>query len=256
VLKKKVLSIFVLPFVFSISGNVFGQKTPLKRKNPHTLKELQTPSSPSYVPIPYPESDEDIILDLKYTLKYLRIKDLDLRHKHEDEVLSKFYNSDPSIVVGDIYKVANRAIYSPDDYFIIITLKDLEGYELAHISLFASGIFGGLSKIPEFNKRTARSSKNQDEAIKEVSAFIDSSMIKKMERIYMSNMLTPDPQSPAWEIETIDNLKYYLDFKGRIYKLAHEVEGKDRMGYRIDLNKQLMVYDSLYDRYLVLDLLN
>jgi hypothetical protein len=251
---KRAFFILFLYLVLAISGNVFGQKTPLKRKNPHTLKELQTPSSPSYVPLPYPESDEDIILDLKYALKYLRIKGNDF--KREDEVLSKFYNSDPSIVVGDIYRVANRAIYSPDDYFIVITLKDLEGYERARISLLASGIFGGLSRISELSKRTARSSKNQDEATKEVSAFIDSSMIKKMERIYMSNMLAPVLQSPTWEIETIDNLRYYLDFNGRIYKLVYEVESKDRMQYKIDLNKQLMVYDSLYDQYLVLDILN
>jgi len=40
-----------------------------KRRPPVPLEELQNPKSPSYVPIPYPQTREEIIEDLKYLIK-------------------------------------------------------------------------------------------------------------------------------------------------------------------------------------------
>ena len=260
--KKSVLFIVLAISFFGVSEGA------AERKKPTPLKELQDPKSPSYVPCPYPKTRNEIIADLKYAIKLRFSPSIHIENGRfvgdyssaRDKILLELLKTDPAIHVAEIDKIANRTSDFPDEYFLLIIIKDKEGQLIARLALNANGSdFGGQTAPPGGFLKPLKS---KAEALKYFSAFTNISEVKKMERIFTASYLAAYPFLPAWEFVALDNSKYYLDVNSSIYKLKKEMNGKrgeflypGSGKYKAKKN-EMIVYDSLNDKTLFLKKIN
>jgi hypothetical protein len=247
---KKIFLLVLTISIFAFPGNA------LERKKPLPLKELQNPKGPSYVPIPYPKTQDEIIADLKYAIKLHHEPRIGEKINESDKILLKLLEKNSGVSIAEIEKVMNRTNICPDEFLYFIALKDNDGNEVARLSLEASGLYSGgvaASKKIKFKE----SFRIKKEISRGLSTFINPSEVKKMERIFMANNLAPYPFSPTWEIVTKDNSIYYLDYNNYFYKLRNEIRDVKSKGLAIkqytSSKDERVVYDSLNDKMLFLD---
>jgi len=256
------LFILLIILIFYASGNA------AERKKPTSLNELQDPKSPFYVPCPYPKTRNEIIEDLKYAIKLRFSPSIHMENGRfvgdyssaRDKILLELLKTDSAIHVAEIDKIANRTSDFPDEYFLLIIIRNKEGQVMARRALNANGSDSGGQTAPPDGFLKSRKSKA--EALKYFSAVTNISEVKKMERIFTLSNLAPYPFAPAWEFVALDNSKYYLDFNYRIYQLKKEMNGKqskflypDSGKYKAGKN-EMVIYDSLNEKTLFLKKLN
>jgi len=250
VLKKLFLFILVI-FILTVSGNASERKKPL------SLKELQDPKSPSYVPYPYPKTRNEIIEDLKYAINLNRRPLDDNKSSYGQKKLLNFLELNSDLIVAEIDKVENRRdSFVVNEYYYYIAIKDKKnGKEVIHTALADNGLYVGAAFAPE--KEIHGPFKNKAEALKGFSAFTNISDIKAIKRICMSSPIAPDPFLPGWELIVVDNLKYYMDPNNNIYKLRRVVNWEPSKDfnpedkYTIHKN-EIIVRDSLNKKLLFL----
>jgi hypothetical protein len=239
-----------------------------ERKKPTPLKELQDPQSPFYVPCPYPKTRNEIIEDLKYAIKLRFSPSIHIENGRfvgdysnaKNKILLELLKTDSAIHVDEVERIANRTSDFPDEYFLLITLKNKEGQLIARLALNANGWDSGGQTAPPGG--FLKPLKSKAEALKDFSAVTDISEIKKMERIFTASYLAMYPFLPAWEFIALDNSKYYLDVNNRIYRLKKVMNGKrgeflypGSGKYKAKIN-EMIVYDSLNDKTLFLKKIN
>ena len=223
----KVMKYFVILMLIScLFQFTFGEK----RAKPLPMKELTDPSSPSYVPIPYPKNRKEIIVDLKYALNKL-FGDKDGTHFYGKvpkirEILVQLAESNSPFKIGEIIKVKNRAHGMPNDYTWLILIIDKNGEIAARISMRATGLFGGArptGKAAKYFKTKYPNSrigphilKTDDDVIVHLSEalgrHVEKNEIKKMERVAFQSTLG-DLYVPMFEIEMSNGKIYYYSTK-------------------------------------------
>ena len=261
-LKKSVLFIILAILFFSVSVNA------AERKKPTPLKELQDPKSPFYVPCPYPKTRNEIIEDLKYAIKSRFSPAIHIENGRfvgdyssaRDKILLELLKTDSAIHVAEIDKIANRTSDFPDEYFLLIIIRNKEGQVMARRALNANGSDSGGQTAPPDG--FLKPLKSKAEALKYFSAFTNISAVKKLERIFMASNLAAYPFLPTWEFVALDNSKYYLNVNSSIYKLQREMNGKQSKflyptsgGYKAKKG-EMVVYDSLNEKTLFLKKIN
>jgi len=249
---KKILLFVLAISVFSVSGNA------LERKKPLPLKELQNPNGPSYVPIPYPKTRNEIIKDLKYAIN-LHHGPIDGNNlSYGDRKILKLLKVNSDIKVAEIEKVKNRVAEFSEEYFLLIMIKDKKGNEVARIALGDNGLYVGANIAPQ--KGFSKPLKNKVEALKDFSTFTNIFEKIKIERVFIaSHQISPYPFAPTWELVTPDNSKYYLGINYSIYKLRKVMDWNQgesfspAHGEYIFFKDEIIVRDSLNDKLLFLD---
>lgn len=94
-----------------------------KKEPPIPLEELKNPKSPSYVPIPYPQTREKIIKDVEYYIKRnLKLTRVGIpSYVNEgsdiDKIGLKLLEKDSGYFIGRIVKVYNKTNQRPGYYF-------------------------------------------------------------------------------------------------------------------------------------------
>ena len=260
--KKSVLIIILAISFLGASGSA------AERKKPISLKELQDPRSPFYVPCPYPKTRNEIIEDLKYAIKLRFSPSIHIENGRfvsdyssaGDKILLELLKKDSAIHVAEIDKITNRTSDFPDEYFLLIIIKNKEGHVIARRALLANGLnFGGQTAPPDAFLKPLKS---KAEALKYFSSFTNISKVKKMERICMASKLAAYPFAPTWEFVALDNSKYYLDVNNSIYRLKKVMNGKQcdflypGSGKSKAIKNEMIVYDSLNEKTMFLKKIN
>jgi hypothetical protein len=108
-LMKKYVILFIIINLFLLSNAIAENRTRI-----YSMKDLTDPSSPSYVPYPYPQNRNEIIADLKYAIHKL----FDQTHEGKqeiilgpppigNEIMLNLLEKKPIYKIGRIVKVKN-----------------------------------------------------------------------------------------------------------------------------------------------------
>ena len=247
-----------------------------KRVKQKPMKEFTDPSSPSYVPYPYPKNREEIIEDLKYAINKLFVDKegtyLEGKVPEIKELLVQLVDENTIYKIGDIIKVKNRNHRMADDYTLLILIMNPKGEIEARVSLLANGLMagGGLTKYgakysnekyPN-SRRGPQYMKTDDDAIKRLSEDLGKSVkkseIKKIERIAFQSILG-NLHNPMFEIKMTSGEKYYYSVKtDEVYEIE-EIKHweKNKRGSRLAPwqlvpQEKKYVTDSIKEEILVL----
>lgn len=260
-LKKLILLLFI-----SVSFIFFSHAE--KRKPPIPLEELQNPKSPSYVPIPYPKTREEIITDLKYSVDKLFFHNTKIckacANKFQAEILSKFLNDNHDVIVSKIIKVKNFWYSSPYKYSFTVELINKKDEPLARLCLNSFGLFVGVTFSTEKDtKYRIKRLKSKEEIYKVFSKLNIISLqkrdIKKIEAVVYPHPRISNLTRPAYEIVTNDGQVFYLTERNEIFKLKcitkltqQDIKTKSYIkSVRQSLVKSnTLVYDSINDQLL------
>jgi hypothetical protein len=202
-----------------------------KRVKPKPMKEFTDPSSPSYVPYPYPKNREEIIEDLKYAVKKLFIDKkgtyLDGKVPEIRQLLVKIVEKNSIYKIGEIIKVKNRNHRMADDYTWLILIKNPKGEIEARVSLLANGLMagGGLTKHgAKFHKEKYPNSHwdpqhlmKDEDVVKRLSEDMGKTVgtheIKKIERVGFQSSRLGSIYLPMFEIKMSSGGKYFYSVK-------------------------------------------
>ncbi len=198
------------------------------------MEQLTNPKSPSYVPIPYPKTDEEVIEDVKYIIKKMAPKNIQTvkagteAHPRE-EIMNELLKKNSKYKYGRVIKVKTRSRIFRHKYAFLIEIIDEKKFVRAVVCLEASGLWqgSGFSKYPQEPIKT----------INEVRDYISSgfgdhlskSEILKIEMVLYYFSRFSKYTRPAWEIETSKG-SYLLSCKLNLYKY------KEKMSIRMLLN--------------------
>ena len=137
---KKLLSLIVLISLLSINSQAE------KKQPPIPMAELQNPKGPSYVPIPYPQTREEIIIDLKYAIKEIYLPEKGHRSYvntgSSREILLKLLEEESGLHIGKIVPASNKTFLRAEKYYIMDIL-DPSGIVVARVGLEDSGLYAG-----------------------------------------------------------------------------------------------------------------
>ncbi|MCP4152608.1 MAG: hypothetical protein GY757_33035 [bacterium] len=207
-----------------------------------TLNDLTNPSSPSYVPYPFPETRTEIIANLKFYLKrsYAYENQLGNNDQEENDLLFQLTKKNSNVIIEDVVKVTNRIPGYPAGYSYLVIINDTGNNFIARVSMRACGlIIGGTTpslKNPGFEL------KSNEKVVKRLAKYnktasLDTN-IKGVERVAYDITFAP-PHRPIYEITMADESIYYVDYHNRIYKKTSEnkVEGDKISFYKAELRK-------------------
>jgi hypothetical protein len=236
-----------------------------KRKNPKSMKALTDPSSPSYVPIPYPKTREEIMTDLKYAFSKTHAP---IEGTYSDEsqappsqkVVMNLLEDKPIYKI-DIIKVKNRNAKIPFDYKWLIIVINEDSTIAARIVMSAEGLWCGT-----FTPQTERAKQliTENDVIGELSSSLEKAVtkkdIKRIKRIsfYASHVATPF--HPAWEVELKDGSVYYYSYtKKGVLRIKDTIPWKkDEKGRRSDWQQlvfhwEIFAFDSIDDQIVIFE---
>lgn len=247
-----------------------------KRVKPKPIKELTEPSSPSYVPLPYPKKRNEIIEDLKYAIKKLFV-DKQGTYVAGDtpeikKLLIKLTEEKSVYKFGKIIKVKNRSHLKAHDYSWLILIIGESGDIAARISLTAEGLFSCAAatknaavelraKYPN-SRRGPQFIINEQEVINHLSKSINKNIekdeIKKMERVAFQSTLG-SLLSPMWEIKMSNGKVYYYSvIRDTVYDIEKRISWKkNKNGFRQSSREFVpdnsdFITDTVNDEILVL----
>ena len=273
---KIVKYVTVLILVFGFSQAAVAEK----RVKPMPMKEFTNPSSPSYVPYPYPKKRVEIIEDLKYAINRLfadnEENNGETKTPEIKKILLLLLDENPAYKVGKINKVKNRSHRIAHDYTWLITIEDESGQIVARVAMTAPGLFaiaGATTHGAELFKSAAPSLRRGPHFLKtgqDVLNRLSSSMdrpvskneIKQMDRVAFQSKLG-SLLTPMWEVKMLDGNTYYYSVKrDMVYEITEKIHwGKDKNGRRkairsLALQTHDFVPDTVNDEILVLKKVN
>ena len=231
-----------------------------KRRPPVPLEELQNPKSPSYVPIPYPQTREEIIEDLKYLIKKFYVPRKGLKFVGENfcsKIFPKLLKKESGYFIGKIVTAINKTHSSSKKYFVIEIFNNSNNV-VARVSLKDSGLFAGAGFGSEKIRITPLKSK------KEIKEFLLSQPELKLtdaeivsieyERVWARGC---HPVYPFIKIKTTTKT-LYIDSKNKIYEVKNmEKHYSPISRFSIDrtiINKySLIITDTINDEILFLN---
>jgi hypothetical protein len=247
-----------------------------KRVKQKPMKELTEPSSPSYVPFPYPKKRNEIVEDLKYAINILFV-DKQGTYAAGDtpeikKILTQLSGEKSGYKVGNIIKVKNRSHRKAHDYSWLILIMGTNGDIEARVSITAEGLFSCAAATKNAAVRLREKYPNsrrgpqflitEQEVIHHLSEVIGRNIemdeIKKMERVAFQSKLGY-LLAPMWEIKTsMGKIYYYSVIKDTVYDIEKRITWKkNKNGFRRSLRelvpeKNDFVTDTVNDEILVL----
>jgi hypothetical protein len=186
-----------------------------KRANPIDMKSLTSPSSPSFVPHPYPKNRKEIIADLLYAIKRLYgTEDGHYFAGKRPQVIDIFLNlldDSPNYKTGKILKVKNRHHGFSDNYYWIVLIEDNTGNNVAQILLRSDGLFIGSGEVfPQQHKGFILSEKEILSIISQsIGQPVNEKLLKRMELLGFGPGTIGSFFTPAWEVELKNGLRFY-----------------------------------------------
>lgn len=211
---KKVLWLCVASVVFL---------TPLageKRQEAVPLSELKNSRGPSYMPLPYPKTRQEIIADFEYYIK--------MRHSPDSRIVTygdpgsgaiifpKLLQKDSGYTIGKIFRVKSRTHYRAAEY-LVFDIFDPAGDVAARVALEDTGLFCGA------NFSSAGFKKDPLMSVDEFKKFLGSQKIpglkpSEIESIEYECFIFSSPENPILNVKTPRG-NFYMDCKGYIYTL-------------------------------------
>jgi hypothetical protein len=222
--------VLVTFFLFAFSILIF-----LTERVPKVpMEQLTNPNSPSYVPIPYPKTDEEVIEDVKYIIKEMAPKNVQTVkigtevHPRE-EIMNELLKKNSKYKYGRVIKVKTRSCIFQHEYAFLIEIIDEKKFVRGVVCLETSGLWAGSG----FSKHPLEPIKTVNEVRDYISSrfgdHLRKSEILKIEMVVYYLSLFSNYNSPAWEIETTKG-SYLLSCKLDLYKY------KEKMSIRMLLN--------------------
>ncbi|MCK4764807.1 MAG: hypothetical protein KAW12_21595 [Candidatus Aminicenantes bacterium] len=233
---KKLLLLIVVVFTLSL----FLQAE--KKDPPIPLAELQNPKSPSYVPIPYPKTREEIITDVKYMIEKFYVTREGMRSYGEPNrgltLFPKLLGNNPELYVGKIVPVTSKTTSRAKRYFVM-DIHDRSGTVVARMCFEDSGIWAAsgfatgrfpmspLMSIEDVKKRFAEHSNPELAGL-------------KVESIEYERYIAHSAVNPVLRINTLNEV-FYMDIKYNVYRIQkkekfsslRELDFKHSRVYRI-----------------------
>jgi hypothetical protein len=192
-----------------------------------TMEDLTNPSSPSYVPNPFPKTRAEIIENLKYHIsKQFSNNSWEISLTDYINLLPELIKEKPGAVIGDIVKVKNRISWNPYPYSYLIFISDLKGKYTARVAMKANGLL--LGGIDPSETDPGVKLKKFDKVIEKMSHHFRKQDVKTIERVAYGPVFA-DVTSPIYEITLYDGTVFYHDYRGKPYKKTKEIEFKGDM---------------------------
>ncbi len=243
---------------------VFQLSYPEQRKFRLSLEDLTDPSSPSYVPCPYPKNNAEVIKDLKYAIKILFSSTENLVLLSPDysrDILMNLLENKPDYKIYSISKVKSFSIHNGSGYDWLVTVVRKDGTEAAHVVLEDNGLWAGTHSItpPQKLKKPVK----EEDVISKVSSILDSPLtrkdIAKIDRVSMPPIIGIR-FIPAWEITLKTGMVYYYNTHfEKLFKIKNEIAWKkDSRGTRpnwedVVSRREVFFLDELNDRVVVFE---
>lgn len=207
--------------------------TPLvakERLKPKPMSELKNPDSPSYVPIPYPKTREELIQDIAYATKKLFMdKDgeyIVLGGKSTfHEIIFKLFGDKPVYRIGKIFVVNNRNRRA-HNYTWLVLVENGAGRNIGLICMGAEGLFlSGCELLPEKEKMLLYTSNDVLNRVEEaIGTPFNKNNVKHCERMILDSSMIGMIEFPSWEIELHNGTVYYYNIlKDEVYQVAKRI---------------------------------
>jgi hypothetical protein len=201
-----------------------------KRAKPLPLNVLKDPSSPNYVPYPYPKNEKEIIEDMKYAIKKMYIPREDINYVIEGPlpeshtILPNLLEENSAYKIGKIMKVKNLLSgHAHDYYWHIIILKEDDSIA-AKVIMTANGLWGGTSS--SYNNRKIYLN-TDDEILSEFSVTLARNISKEEIKHIQAIELPPyigTLFNPAYEVRLRNGeVYYYKSSEKAFYRIFKEI---------------------------------
>lgn len=234
-----------------------------ERIKKYPMKTLTDPNSPSYVPIPYPKNEKEVIADFKYAMKKIFsapgsfTESIIKEERFSDRMIKSLLQEKNEFRIGKIFKVDSRNYGDRDDYYWLILIFDREDAICGRVIMKASGLWGETSAYPEENNRPYFLSDKEIKKIlsERIGEKTKEKGIGKIKRISFDSGLG-HRLLPVWEIKMLDNsIFYYCDIKKSVYKIQKKVKLKkdrapDGRHWLESITSSDYCYDSVNDELL------
>lgn len=189
---------------------------------PLPLAELQNPKGPSYVPIPYPKTREEIIADLEYVIRKDYIDQKGVRYYGAagkgHEILPQLLEEPSPLRVGTIVRATSKSLARSKEY-ILIDLLDTAGEVAARVSLEDCGLYAGAA-FPLWRKQIPLMSL-QDTKNFLSRRNIPSLKVSEVREIEYMCFIGNSPTSPYLKIKTKNKI-YYMNSRDEIFRFKHK----------------------------------
>lgn len=259
------MNIVKYSIIFILVLGLFQPAAAEKRRKPVPMSELTNPSSPSYVPIPYPKTREEIIIDLKYAIKATSPRKEGAyivgRIPEFENMLLNLLEEDPVYKVGPIFKVKNRSSGVAHKYTWLILIQDRNGKNVVRVGLHANGLYFGAGSIYPHREKDLVKSDNEilDIVSESIEQPIEKKNVKRIERVAFPSTIG-DKLAPLWEIVLKNGTVYYYSVRRDcVYGIEQEKQWKVKEnGVRQNLGEILpytttdFLPDKINDKILVL----
>jgi len=238
-----------------------------KRATPLSMKDLTDPSSPSYVPIPFPKTDEDIIFDMKYAIKKLFVKN---SNTHETligplpkfrQILPELLKEKTSYKIGQIIKVKNFLSRCPYGYYLLVPVLNKDNSKAACVIIDATGLYGGVSS--GFARDSYAFTKSEEDIISELGEILNQKISPKEIQYFQAVELPPHMGRfflPAFEIKLKQgDVYYYSTEKKEFFSIKKEIPWqRNNNGIRPNMHdlvnhSERFAYDEINDKLIVFE---
>jgi len=251
---KKILIVYLLLLAF------FPVFSKTRSASILSMNDLTTPSSPSYVPYPYPESEDKIIENLRYGIQKTFANNMPAFEYSMNKTanpLPKILRKNSTMTVQKIVKVENRIAEMADSFSYLIILFDRETNEYARVAMSADGLLHSCAVVSP--QASVKPLKNENEIISLLAAQtgIRKKEISKVD-LMAYGVIYASPVCPFYRVTLNDGSIYFLDYNENIFKkdIEKPLSG-DPLSFinkeRAQLKKGgYALYDSLDDKLLIL----
>lgn len=255
---KKILIIYLLLLA------VFPAFSKTRSKSILTMSDLTTPSSPSYVPYPYPDSEDKIIENLRYGIQKTFANNMpafEYSFNKTANPLPKILKKNSTMIVQKIVKVENRIAEMADEFSYLIILFDKETKEYARVAMTADGLLHSCAVVSPQASVKPLKSENEIISLLTTRATVRKTKISKVD-LMAYGIVYASPVCPVYRITLNDGSIYYIDYNENIFKKNIEkplsgdpLSSINKEKVKIKLGEQTL-YDSLDDKLLILKKIN
>lgn len=246
--------------IFILLMSVFPIFSKTRSASILSMTDLTTPSSPSYVPYPYPESEGRIIEDLRYGIEKAFANNTVAFEYSLDKTanpLPKFLQRNSSMTVQKIVKVENRIAEMSDAFSYLVILFDKKTNEYARVAMTANGLLHSFAVVSPRARVKPLKSENEIIALLTTQAAVRKTEISKVD-LMAYGVIYASPVCPFYRVTLNDGSIYFLDYNENVFKKDGEkpISGdplsfinKERS--QLTQNEQAL-YDSLAENLLIL----
>lgn len=225
-----------------------------------SMNDLTTPSSPSYVPYPYPESEDKIIENLRYGIQKTFANNraaFEYSMNKTSNPLPKILQKNSTMTVQKIVKVENRIAEMADSFSYLIILFDRETNEYARVAMSADGLLHSCAVVsPQASVKPLKSD-NEIIALLTTQAAVRKTEISKVDLIAYG-IIYASPVCPFYRVTLNDGSIYFLDYNENIFKKDNEKAlSGDSFSFIEKERAQLKqgestLFDSIADKLIIL----